>query len=433
MSIRVRRGTAADATTANPTLEAGEFGYETDTGKFKVGNGSTAWNSLSYSNTAAGIGAEAALGNPASNGYVLASTTAGVRSWVAPSSISPASTVSTQAYGDAGTVGTATTYAREDHKHAMPASTKDTTAATGILKGNGSVVSAAVAGDFPTLNQNTTGSAGLTVASVTFDTTGGAASGSTFNGSVAKTIDYSTVGAAASGHTHTGVYEPANTNIQSHISNTSNPHSTTAAQVGADPSGTATGLMATHTGASDPHTQYALESTLGTAAFTASTDYAAASHNHTGVYDPSGTASSAITTHTTAYDHTKIHNRLHTVTDTNDHTFPGGTTTFLRADGTFATPASSGGGAGTAVINFGSAPGTNVVTATVTGQTGIVAGSQVQAFMMAEPTATHNAYEHTIAPIRLICGNISAGAGFDIIASTDLRLTGTFNVRWNWV
>jgi hypothetical protein len=34
-------------------------------------------------------------------------------------------------------------------------------------------------------------------------------------------------------HTHTGVYEPANTNIQSHISATNNPHGTTATQVGA--------------------------------------------------------------------------------------------------------------------------------------------------------------------------------------------------------
>ncbi len=38
--------------------------------------------------------------------------------------------------------------------------------------------------------------------------------------------------AATAGHTHAGVYEPANANIQSHISNTSNPHSTTATQVG---------------------------------------------------------------------------------------------------------------------------------------------------------------------------------------------------------
>jgi hypothetical protein len=37
---------------------------------------------------------------------------------------------------------------------------------------------------------------------------------------------------ALSGHNHSGVYEPANANIQSHISSTSNPHGVTKAQVG---------------------------------------------------------------------------------------------------------------------------------------------------------------------------------------------------------
>jgi hypothetical protein len=46
--IQVRRGTAAQWTSANPTLAAGEWGYETDTNKGKIGNGSTAWNSLAY-------------------------------------------------------------------------------------------------------------------------------------------------------------------------------------------------------------------------------------------------------------------------------------------------------------------------------------------------------------------------------------------------
>jgi hypothetical protein len=49
--IQLRRGTAASWTSANPTLAAGEFGFETDTGKAKIGNGSTAWNSLAYSIT----------------------------------------------------------------------------------------------------------------------------------------------------------------------------------------------------------------------------------------------------------------------------------------------------------------------------------------------------------------------------------------------
>lgn len=53
---------------------------------------------------------------------------------------------STQAYGDAADAGVATVAARRDHKHAMPATTKDTTAVTGILKGNGSAISAATDG-----------------------------------------------------------------------------------------------------------------------------------------------------------------------------------------------------------------------------------------------------------------------------------------------
>lgn len=54
--IQVRRGTASQWTSANPTLAAGEMGVESDTNKFKFGNGTTAWSSLSYAAAdAAGI------------------------------------------------------------------------------------------------------------------------------------------------------------------------------------------------------------------------------------------------------------------------------------------------------------------------------------------------------------------------------------------
>jgi hypothetical protein len=43
-----RRDTAANWTTANPTLLAGEIGIESDTEKIKIGDGSTAWTSLAY-------------------------------------------------------------------------------------------------------------------------------------------------------------------------------------------------------------------------------------------------------------------------------------------------------------------------------------------------------------------------------------------------
>ena len=46
--IQLRRDTAANWTSANPTLSQGELGYETDTDKVKIGDGTTAWASLGY-------------------------------------------------------------------------------------------------------------------------------------------------------------------------------------------------------------------------------------------------------------------------------------------------------------------------------------------------------------------------------------------------
>ena len=46
--IQLLRGTASALARENPVLLAGELGFETDTGKFKLGNGVTAWNSLGY-------------------------------------------------------------------------------------------------------------------------------------------------------------------------------------------------------------------------------------------------------------------------------------------------------------------------------------------------------------------------------------------------
>ena len=46
--IQIRRDTASNWTSVNPTLASGEIGFETDTTKLKVGTGSTAWTSLGY-------------------------------------------------------------------------------------------------------------------------------------------------------------------------------------------------------------------------------------------------------------------------------------------------------------------------------------------------------------------------------------------------
>lgn len=48
--IQIRRGTLASGPTqwTNEILFSGEFGYETDTGKLKIGDGITQWSSLAY-------------------------------------------------------------------------------------------------------------------------------------------------------------------------------------------------------------------------------------------------------------------------------------------------------------------------------------------------------------------------------------------------
>ena len=70
-----------------------------------------------------------------------------------------------------------------------------------FLRGNGTnaVMSAIQTTDVPTLNQNTTGQAGSVANALTMDNSGaGSASGTTYNGSAARTISYNSVGAAPS-------------------------------------------------------------------------------------------------------------------------------------------------------------------------------------------------------------------------------------------
>ena len=54
VKIQLRRGTAAEWTSANPLLSEGELGLETDTGKFKIGDGVDNWSALPYASGPAG-------------------------------------------------------------------------------------------------------------------------------------------------------------------------------------------------------------------------------------------------------------------------------------------------------------------------------------------------------------------------------------------
>ena len=46
--FQLKRGLSANWKSANPVLRTGEPGFETDTGKLKIGDGKTAWNDLAY-------------------------------------------------------------------------------------------------------------------------------------------------------------------------------------------------------------------------------------------------------------------------------------------------------------------------------------------------------------------------------------------------
>lgn len=82
--IQFRRGTAAQWTSANPILAAGEMGWESDTGKAKIGNGSSAWNSLAYSLTGAnGTVTSITAGTGLSGGTITSSGTIAIDSTVA--------------------------------------------------------------------------------------------------------------------------------------------------------------------------------------------------------------------------------------------------------------------------------------------------------------------------------------------------------------
>lgn len=67
ITMQQKRGTASQWTASNPTLLAGEIGFETDTRKIKVGDGSTDWNNLDY---IAGADASTALAQDGNNDVI---------------------------------------------------------------------------------------------------------------------------------------------------------------------------------------------------------------------------------------------------------------------------------------------------------------------------------------------------------------------------
>ena len=106
-------------------------------------------------------------------------------------------------------------------------------------------------------------------------------------------------------------------------------------------------------------------------------------------------------------------------------------------------------GSGTTTVNFGTFPGSSDTSAAITGQTGILAGSLIEAWVLPTATADHSADEHIFDTLKVVGGNITAGTGFTIYAlntstlnepltpgtstgGQGTRLYGLFTVAWVW-
>ena len=87
---------------------------------------------------------------------------------------------------------------------------------------------------------------------------------------------------------------------------------------------------------------------------------------------------------------------------------------------------------GSTTLDFGSLPGKADASVVVIGQAGILATSNVQAFVMGDTTTDHSSDEHLMVGIKAIAGSVVPGVGFTIRATAAFQVTGQFTIRWMW-
>lgn len=124
--LQLRGDTAAAWSSANPVLASREIALETDTHKFKVGDGSTAWNSLAYGGLQGPAGATGATGPQGSPGSAGAAATITV------------GTVTTGAAGSSASVSNAGTSSAAVFNFSIPKGDKgdagDPTSPTAVVE-----------------------------------------------------------------------------------------------------------------------------------------------------------------------------------------------------------------------------------------------------------------------------------------------------------
>jgi hypothetical protein len=86
---------------------------------------------------------------------------------------------------------------------------------------------------------------------------------------------------------------------------------------------------------------------------------------------------------------------------------------------------------GEATIDFGAPPGSNYATASIS-TPNVTNNSNIHIYIMSTASADHNAMEHQIFSLygTVMPDNIIDNTSFDIVALSQLRLNGTFKVRY---
>lgn len=95
---------------------------------------------------------------------------------------------------------------------------------------------------------------------------------------------------------------------------------------------------------------------------------------------------------------------------------------------------------GSGLLDFGAFPGATDAQLVITGQTAILSGSTVQAFLLPAATADHSIDEYWLDGPAVMAGNIVPGVGFTIYGNSRFQMTGSdglltygkWNVGWRW-
>lgn len=166
-------------------------------------------------------------------------------------------------------------------------------------------------------------------------------------------LTYTDVGAAAASHTHS--YAPL-THASQHASGGSDPvtlssigaaaatHASQHASGGADPvSPESIGAATSSHTHSQLHDRYHDITAVDHSTTASSGKFVKTGAGGAIVVADHGLTYTDVGAAAASHTHSQLHDRQHAVVSTDDHTFPGGTSNFLRADGTWATPPSGGG------------------------------------------------------------------------------------------